>query len=188
MHPTDQPAPEFPPGYQERFEATVAASDAAAAVPLPGPLLDAFLPATLTAAGFKLRPVVAADWAILQRIESPLLAELTELRKPTEERSPVAYTDEQIWELLWLWTVPVREARACLAKGLPTWRERVMEETADSLPPSIIADRAGILTALAGNLLRSLSTSVTYQSPRGPEAPQVFTTPPAGPRTGSAGG
>lgn len=190
-NPTAPPAPaqpQFPPGYQERFAATVEATGSANIAPLPGPLLEAWLPSTLVAAGFRLRPVVAADWPILQRINSPLLMEMAQLQRPEADREPVRYDDEEIWELLFLWTVSPREARAAIAPGLHSWRETVMAATADQLPAGIIAEKKAILDAIAANLMRALSTSVSHGAPTGPDGPVNFTKPPADPTTGSAGG
>ena len=194
MHPDNSLAPapappsQFPPGYQERFAATIEATGPANIAPLPGPLLEAWLPSTLIAAGFKLRPVVAADWPILQRINSPLLTEMAKLQKPEADREPVRYEDEEIWDLVYLWTVTPREARAALAPGLHSWRETVMSTTADVLPAGIVAEKKAILAAIAANLMRALSTSVSHGAPTGPDGPVNFTKPPAEPMTGSAGG
>lgn len=188
MHETSSapaaPAPEFPPGYQERYDRLAQAAPLAKVSPLPGPLTEAWLPATLQAAGFVLRPVVASDWAVLSKIRSPLITELAALGKP-DQLADVSYSDDQIWELLFIWTRPPREVRAAIALGPQGWREAVFESTADRLPASVVADKAKILSAVAENLARALATSVSYAPPDGPGGEKVFSTQP---QTASAGG
>lgn len=176
---------DFPPGYLDRAATLIQGSHATAADPLPGPLLEAFLPEPLVAAGYTLREVVAADWAILKKLDSPILKELQGLAmNPDLPRPEIAYTEEDIWELLFLWTRPPREVRACLARGRPEFREHVLRETADALPASIVQERGAILTALASNLVRALATRVTHQ-PAGEDGPNFRKAPPG---TASAGG
>lgn len=193
---TTEPAPDnsgfvtpadFPPGYVERAANLVRGGHEAAADPLPGPLLDAFLPEVLRAAGFELRPVVASDWAALKRIQSPLLTELRRAsllkEHPELATEKTTFTEEEVWELLFLWTHPPRESRALLANGPQAYREAAMQ-VADKLPPNVIAEAQAIVDALFGNLLRSLSTQVGH-APAGDDGPGF---PSAPPQTASAGG
>lgn len=181
----DVPTHDFPPGYQDRAAALIQGSHAAAADPLPGPLLEAFLPEPLVAAGFELRDCVASDWAILKRLDSPILRELQSLAlDPALPKPEIVYEEEDIWELLYLWTQPVREVRALLAKGRPAFREAVLEQTADRFSFEIVKDRNAILGALAKNLFRALSTRLTHQ-PSGDDGPNFHK---AQPPTASAGG
>ncbi len=167
-------------------QARVEAREAANVTPAPGPLLDAFLPEPLTVAGFTLRPAVYSDFLILRRIESPILAEMRELSKEPADRQAVTYTDVDYWELLFLWTRPIAEARAALASR-EAFRERALAATADTLPVSIITELPAMVTALSINFVRALSTQVGYQAPA-PKDGTVFTKPPEAPTTASAGG
>lgn len=193
---TTEPAPDnsgfvtpadFPPGYVDRAAAMVQGGHEAASDPLPGPLLDAFLPEVLRAAGFELRPVVASDWAILKRLKSPLLAELkrASLQKDHPELvdQKTTFEEEDVWELLYLWSHHPRDSRALLARGREAYREAAMQ-VADRLPATIARDAEGIISALFGNLLRSLSTQVGH-APAGDDGPGF---PSAPPQTASAGG
>lgn len=183
--PAEHPTYEFPPGYLDRATQVIQGSHAAAADPLPGPLLEAFLPEPLRAAGFNLRDVVASDWAILRKLDSPILKELQGLAlNPDLPKPEVHYDEEDIWELLFLWTRPVREVRALLAKGRPQFREAVLQLTADTFPASIANERQTILEVLAKNLFRSLSTRLGH-APAGDDGPGF---PKAPPQTASAGG
>lgn len=193
---TTEPAPDnsgfvtpadFPPGYVDRAAAMVQGSHEAAADPLPGPLLDAFLPEVLRAAGFELRPVVASDWAILKRLNSPLLTELkrASLQKDHPELADqkTTFEEEDVWELLYLWTHHPRDSRALLAQGRQVYREAAMSK-ADRLPASVARQGQDIVGALFGNLLRSLSTQVGH-APAGDDGPGFHSAPP---QTASAGG
>lgn len=193
---TTEPAPDnsgfvspadFPPGYVERAAAAVKGGHEAASDPLPGPLLAAFLPESLRAAGFELRPVVASDWAVLKRIQSPLLTELKRAsllkEHPELATEKTTFSEEEMWELLYLWTHSPRESRALLAKGPEAYREAAMQ-VADKLSPRVINEAQAIVDALFGNLLRSLSTQVGH-APAGDDGPGF---PLAPPQTASAGG
>lgn len=177
------PTPEQLAAYQRRADAIESAN----ADPLPGPLLDAFLPEPLLAAGFALRQPVASDLAILKRINSPILQELEQLAKPVEERIPCPFSEEAAWELFYLWTRPVTEARAALASGPQAFRETALRVTSDRLPLTIVTQGAAMMAALAQNFIRSFATAIEYQSkPSGDGT--VFTAPPPGAPTASAGG
>lgn len=179
--------PEFPPGYVEKAESLVRGGHEAASDPLPGPLLDAFLPEPLIAAGFVLRPVVASDWAVLKRIESPLLKELARVsvaaKNPELAGETTIFVTEDIWELLFLWTHAPPLVRATLAKGRPHYRETAMAQ-ADALPLTFVGKEKEIIDALFGNLMRSLATQVGH-APRAETNGDFRLAPPA---TASAGG
>ena len=175
MHAVNDPDPlkdlpptsatyEFPPGYLDKAEKLVAGAHAASADPLPGPLLDAFLPELLTAAGIELRPVVAADFAILKRLNSPLLQELKNASLPKDLPKPeVRYDEEDVWELVYLWSHRPPDARALLAKGRQAYREAALAATADKLPFIVVQQGQDIMRALVANVLRAFATKVNHQ-------------------------
>ena len=153
--------------------------------PLPGPLLDVLLPPQISALGFTLREPVASDLAILKAIASPLFTELTEMGKPADQRTPVAYADEQFWELFYLWTRPVPEARAALAKGAPAFRATALAATSDAIPFSAVAHAPQIMQAMQAKFIAQFAASVGY----GPPAKEGESFPKApGRPTDSAGG
>jgi hypothetical protein len=181
--------------------ARVEARQAAAADPAPGPLLEAFLPSTLTAAGFTLRPAVYSDFLILRAIKSPILDELRELSKPADERQAITYTDVDYWELLYIWTRPIGELHTALAGQASSlsrngagaaerrehFRAAALAATADRLPISVIAELPAMVTALSTNFLRAFSTQVGYRPPPAQDG-SVFPVPPEAQTMASAGG
>lgn len=182
-------AEQFPPKYLEKAASLVEGAQDVAAHPLPGPLLDAFLPEALTAAGFELVPLTAAHFAIFQRIGSPVLRELAEMGKPADQRAPVDYTDEDLWELLFLQTMSAPKARSVLGLGREWFREAALAATADKLGAGVLAQKGQLLSALAANIARAFSTRLSHQAAdQEGERKPVFTLPPAGPTTALAGG
>lgn len=160
----------------------------AAVNPLPGPLLNAFLPEPIRALGFELRPAVATDFALLQSIKSPLLAELAEQAKPEEERTSVNYQDEDLWELLYIWTRPVSVARSAYRLGgRERFRETALCETGDKLPLHVLREKKQLLAALAVNFARAFSTQLQHAPGTTEGAGQSFPAP-SSPATASAGG
>lgn len=179
-------AEQFPPGYVERASGLVQAGHAAAADPLPGPLLDAFLPPELTAAGIKLRPLVASDWAILKKIDSPILKELQATAlDPNLPKPEIKYEEEDIWELLFIFSTPPERLRREMTMGRENFRNVAMQLTADKLPFEVVMQRRQILEALAQNIVRPFATRLAHQ-PAGRDAPESFRAAP--PATASAGG
>lgn len=164
-----------------------AAVEKANANPLPGPLLDAVLPEPILAAGLTLRAVVASDLALLRRLNSPLIAELEQLSMPEAERQQPKYTEEDCWELLYLWTRPVAEARAALNRGREHYRETALRTIADPLPASVLAEAVAIMQAIAENFLRGFETAIQYQARPSADG-TIFTQPPAERPTASVGG
>lgn len=185
MHDSTETKHELDPGLVERMAKRETARAEANVIPLPGPLLDAFLPPLVFAAGQRLRPMTASDVAILQRINSPLIRMMVEAGKPPEEQTPVVTTDEELWELLFLWTRPAREARAAIAPGPQAFREAALS-FADTLPFGIIVHRQAIFHTLEQHFASAMATALSYRAAN-PEG-TVFTPPPAGPGMGSVGG
>lgn len=199
MHtPSDIPADstadsgEFPKGYVERATQLIQGNAAAAADPLPGPLLDAYLPEPFQAAGLELRPVVPSDIAMLKRLKSPLIELMKQSAAahalPDSGAAPepkVEFGDEEVWELVYLWTHAPRENRALLAKGAPAFREAAMA-MADGLPMAVATQGREIMNAIVGNYLRAFSTRLAHAPAASGEG--NFPKPPAHGATASAGG
>ena len=115
------------------LEAKLAAQRRANADPLPGPLLDAFLPAPLPT-----RRVVAGDFIILKRLASPLLEQFFTAHEharqvqagtataPLPAETPL--TNDQAAELLFVFGNPARRARELLAlHDLAEFRRRAVD-------------------------------------------------------------
>ncbi len=155
------------------------------AEPMPGPLNDAFNPVVPVFCGLTLREVVPTDMGLLKRLDSPLFREMAQLAKPPEERSTLTYEDDEIWELLYLFTRPARAARATLAIGRPAFREAALA-FADALPVAAIGLKQQLLAIINQLWMRAFSTLIEYAPP--PAADGSFPLPPAQPTTGSVGG
>lgn len=182
------PTEEFPPGYLDKAAAWQAAAPGAAADPLPGPLVDAFLPESVVVAGLTLRPLHLTDVAILKRLEHPILKEIAEALKPAEERRPIPYQIEDALELLFAWSRPLPEVRAILAEGRQAFRERAMVETGDKLPLAAVSDYAVIMEALAAHFCKQYATALSYRPKSAGDGPGFPSPPASGHPTASAGG
>jgi len=189
MHESNPPLPDsdFPPGYLDRALTLIQGGAAAAADPLPGPLLDAFLPEPFRVIGLELRPLVPTDIALLKRIKSPLIDLLTaSALNPDLPKPEVTFEEEDMWEIIFAWSRPLPVVRAALAKGRPEFREIALANTGDKLPMDVMLDSAGIVAALAKHFSSAFATRVGH-APAETGDPN-FQRPPAPPRTGSAGG
>lgn len=178
--------PVLTPEQIAAHEARMAARQAAAADPLPGPLMEAFSPDPISFHGSELRPMVAYDLTILKKLNSPLFRHLLEMEKPEEERVKVEFEDDDVWELVFLFTRPVAEANILLRKGRDVFYKSAMEAFGykaelGSLPIAEIA--------VTNHFARALATAVGYRPSASPgQDGKVFMMPPACPATGSAGG
>lgn len=192
MH-DQQPKVEFPPGYLEKAEKYTFAGRAAENNPVPGPLVDAFaaepipLPEPIARLGFKLRDPVASDLVLLSKMESPLPRELAEQVKPEADREAVTYTDQDFWNLFYLFTRPMEEARAVVMEGRKVFELEVLRATADKMGLGLVKYKQDIMVALATNIARAFATALEYEA-RQPEDGKSFTQPPGAQATGSAGG
>lgn len=98
------------------------------AEPLPGPLAIAFTIEELTALGFTIRPVVASDFILLKKLDSPLyrqvfaLAEHTRKIKageiPKDAPPPeTKYDEDECVEMIYQFTRPLEEVRRTWRRG-----------------------------------------------------------------------
>jgi len=167
--------------YQARLEETTAAS----VEPLPGPLKEAFGVADLKSP-LRLRPVVHYDLVLLRALDSPLFKHL-EAQALGAEAPRTEFSDEQGYEMLYLFTIPCKEAKAQIEQlGSEGFRQRAFDEIATALSPAAFA--AAILE-LQENFINAFTTAVRYEAEVPAGGKTVFTTPPAvTPTTGSAGG
>jgi len=191
------PEPELTSAQIDAHHSRIRRIEEANTVALPGPLLDAFLPEPLIAAGFTLREMVPSDEPILLRLKSPLIERLKSGPAAAVDLSPEAEAARwnDIWELLYLWTRPVAEARR--AFGTPPsggstttrdhFREIALAATADILPVSVLAEAPAIMKALAANYVRAFATVISYQAAAAEDG-SLKSVPPPEQATGSAGG
>ena len=183
--------------HQERQSRLAAANSVA----LPGPLREAFAgePRRLSVASadgpltYTLRPVTAGLEAILTRIDSPLLPtfaiilshrgrpekdlrrELTRRIKPNAEAIP---------ETVFAFLKHPAELRAILDQGRTAFREAAMTELGDRIAT---LEMARLYEAISEHYAQAFITAISHQAAP-PEDGTVFTKPPPGPTTASAGG
>lgn len=180
-------SPELYPGHATellRHTARIAEIDRAGTLPLPGPLARAFTTPEIDACGLQFRPVVHSDHLVLQQLDSPLLQNLAAAATPADQRQPVAATDEEVLELIYLLTTPPRQARAELARGRQFFRDRALEAIGDRFHTATLVRLAATARQ---HYLDSWATAVAYENAPDPDA-AVFTMPPITPATASVGG
>lgn len=124
---------------------TIAATDRAAATPLPGPLANAFGPGTIEVCGVKVRKFMAADWEIFQMIKSPVLDMVLEWEKPEGARDAITSSNTQEWEMVYQFTHSCAEVYALVEKDREAFHKLCVEQVglneafADKLSPIIAA-------------------------------------------------
>lgn len=171
---------ELYPGHAEelkRHEERIAGIEAANGAPLPGPLLAAYTRVPQTIAGLTVRPVVHYDFALLAKLDSPLLRHL---RGGTAEETP--FTDEEAYEIVYQFTRPIKEVAAQVLTDRAGFRLRATEAIGMTLGT---VEVNLLVKAVEREFIRSFATVIKYE-PR-PENGEVFTPPPAT-TTASAGG
>ena len=132
----------------------VAAAPIANADPLPGPLLEAFDNVPIKVGQFEVRPVVAADWLILKRLNSPLYRQAIET-----ESVPIETSDDDGIEIIYQFTRPAKEVRAVLAQGLEHFKEQAKQAIADECN---MAQLEELIAAVRIQLQRTYTTALAY--------------------------
>jgi hypothetical protein len=101
-----------------------------------------------------LRPVVASDHVILRTLENPLLANLSagETVRPS--------TEVEVWEAVYLFTVPVQQARAELARGREVYRECASRAIGDRFHAVTVGELA---KRVVSHYIESWSTHLGYR-------------------------
>lgn len=177
-------------------QARQAATRRANAEPLPGPLATAFNADELQALGIKLRPVVASDFILLKKLNSPLYRRTFELAEHARQvkagelaaDAPPPQTnfdEEECVEMIYQFSIPLPQARAELKRGREFFREQAQQAITDHAPVDALPR---LVEAVVANFTAAFSTAVQYsgESKEGEET--VFTTPAAAGATASAGG
>ena len=202
--------------YLERALKQFSATDRSADAVLPGPLSEAFADGSRTARRAQtLRPVTLGLVAILDRIHSPLLDVIRilreEMKKPVPDvdettsegrtqahacrmklanermKTEIKADDESSVETVFCFLRPPAELRKLLAIGRQHFREVAMAQFGDIIHPK---ELDLLQQAAAGHYAASYATVISHE-PGGTRTPgegEVFTPPPAVPKTGSVGG
>jgi hypothetical protein len=169
------------------------------AEPLPGPLATAFTLDELKVFGFTLRPVVASDFILLKRLNSPLYRQTFALAEharqikageiPPDAAAPATqYDDEECVEMIYQFTRPLAEVRAALQRGREKFRETALTAVTDAIPIAQMDAYPRLVTTVIENFTAAFSTAVQYSAAGKDENETVFTTPAAAGATASAGG
>lgn len=106
-----------PRGYtQEQIDAAIAARDEQAGR-TPPCILEALYPDGARIGGCAVVPLTIASYALLEKLGNPV----------TEPKGLEAMTNDQLMELCYVLTRPVRECREVLADGPEAWEEAYLE-------------------------------------------------------------
>lgn len=164
----------------------------------PGPLAQAFAEDPPNLHGFKLRPVVAADFILLRKLGSPLYKQTQALTEHAgkiksgllPEGTPMPKTDfedEEAFEMIYQFTIPIHQARSELNKGRDYFRECALRAVADKLNPMHVPD---LVTGIVNNFLATFATVIEHAPPAKEGGTEIvnFPAPPAAKATASAGG
>lgn len=167
---------------------------AAAAVPLPGSLREAFSDFPKTVCGFKLLPVVASHISILQQIDSPLLkvfaiqsghytAKQKEaaLKKLSASRKSAL---EDSAEVLFVFSNAPAALREVMSRGRAHFLKTALANTLDKMPPSV--DWDALSMDLAQHFFLSFATALEHEAASNGEGGEMSF--PAGPATTASAG
>jgi len=166
---------------------------------LPGALADAFPTQPVRVGPLTLLEMRPAHRLLLEQIDSPLIRQMREAVKPPFDpsanppqppgsyRQEVRYTDEEVFEALYVLVNPPPAGRAALAKGRPQFREMALAATADVLPMDCTPQ---IIDAIVEVFRRAFApqVSIVTASVPGEGGEENFPTAASALPTGSAGG
>lgn len=187
---SSQVSPELYPGHAAEL-AKKATRDGliaqANAEPFPGPLAQAFAQGPVRVGEFTIREFVPMDAAILRRLNSPFYQQILEVLKPAAQRKPTPYEDADEWQVIFLFTRPCAEAERILNAGPAVFAQAAREAFAHN-PRINLALYEDLFTACAGRIMAAFHTALNYRAAASEGDGTVFTMPPAGPTTASAGG
>lgn len=125
------------------------ASKRASADPLPGPLANAYGSLPITIAGpdrdgveisFTIRPLVAYDWALLKKLNSPVFRLMLEVQQVGIEKAELKDAqDFEDWELIYLLSRPCEEADAVFCSGRDKFAQEAKSKVAFRLHTGMVA-------------------------------------------------
>lgn len=153
--------------------------------PLPGPLALAFPAAPIRVGTLAIRPFVHADWATLRKLDSPLLKQIAEMRKPAEMRETTPCSDQEEWEMVLVFLLDPERAEA-LASNRAEFTRFAREKIGLGLNPFIFEM---LKAAVIQQFTRCCETAVQFLAASA-SAPtdELFTKPPTAMTTASVGG
>jgi hypothetical protein len=127
--------------------------------PLPGSLLNAFMPGSIKVADRYVRKFVAYDYVTLKALDSPLLRMMLELAKPSDLQEKVDNNPEEEWDLCWQFTHTSRECRDLLAQGTDVFHKTSLNDVGEVWEPETVQL---VLTAIFTQLRRNMDTAQRY--------------------------
>jgi hypothetical protein len=155
--------------------------------PLPGSLAQAFPARCIRVGSFAVRPVVGVDMVILRHLDSPLLRQMAEARKPVEDRQQTQFTDQDGWEMALQFLADPARVEAEVSRGREHFAALARDLVGLRMNPIIIGM---IVDAVAEQFRSCFATAVQFaaNTQGDAEASPFFTKPPAYPTTAPAGG
>jgi len=153
--------------------------------PLPGPLSLAFPAAPIRVGTLAIRPFVHADWATLRKLDSPLLKQIAEMRKPKELRDPTPCSDQEEWEMVLVFLLDPQRAES-EAQDRAGFARFAREKIGHGLNPFVFELLKG---AVIQQFTNCCETAVQFLAASA-AAPtdELFTQPPTAMKTASVGG
>ncbi len=131
------------------------ASKRASADPLPGPLVRAFCEGPIEVAGVTVFPVVPRYFQALRALNSPLISMLQDVVQ--SGKIDTELSDEQAWEICWIFTHTGKQVREAMTKGVNQIRELAMVEVGESQFPVAL-----VTAAVMEQVKRHMETAVKY--------------------------
>ncbi len=144
------------------------------ATAFPGPMREAFPAEPIVVFGVSIRPVVACDWKIFEKIESPVYKQMQEMSKDAALRQPTSVSDEDSWAMVYQFTRPCFEAYKEACKGRQYFIDRSAEVIACQMQPTAIAQ---MVEAVSKQIEIHLSTAMKFIPES--EGEKGFQQPPA---------
>lgn len=142
------------------FKSKQSASKEAGATPLPGTLADGFPAMETKIERFNVRPMVAADWCVLQKLNSPIIAQAIESAKPEAERKDISILLEDMIAAVYVFTRPASQSYNLLCKeGPEALKAQAMTEIGDKVGMEMITQ---MFQAAQGKVPQAFETTVAY--------------------------
>ena len=143
----------------EKGLARQTAAQEASALPLPGAASAGFPAPVKRVKTFTIRPIVASDMAVMQKLDSPFIRLASEAQKPEAERAEVKFTAEDMVCIVYLFTTPAQAAYNLLKQGAEAFKDAAMGAIGFTLTPEDIAQ----MFALIGtDVPKAFETALAY--------------------------
>ncbi len=144
------------------------AAKRALADPLPGPSGEAFIGGPIVVGGKTVYQVVPRYFQALKAIDSPLIGAMQDV--VSEGKVDTEFTDEQAWEICWIFTNTPKVVRETLAKGAGAVKEASMSEVGETpeYPVNLV------IVAVMEQLKRHLATAVKFAAEAKEEGKLTF--------------